>query len=69
VAAHPNIDVLPSNRNTSRARDLITRPGLPGVRLRADVRHYEHNYDVILIDGLPRYVVPNLRHGLHRPWS
>ena len=53
VAAHPNIDVLPSNRNTSRAEDLITAQGFREFVFEQMFSTYEHNYDVILIDVAP----------------
>ncbi len=53
VSAHPNIDVLPSNRNTSRAEDLITAQGFREFVFEQMFSTYEHNYDVILIDVAP----------------
>jgi chromosome partitioning protein len=53
VQAHPNIDVLPSNRNTSRAEDLITAQGFREFVFEQMFSTYEHNYDVILIDVAP----------------
>ena len=53
VSAHPNIDVLPSNRNTSRAEDLITAQGFREFVFEQMFSSYEHNYDVILIDVAP----------------
>ena len=53
VSAHPNIDVLPSNRNTSRAEDLITAQGFREFVFEQMFSSYEHNYDAILIDVAP----------------
>jgi len=53
VSAGPNIDVLPSNRNTSRAEDLITAQGFREFVFEQMFSSYEHNYDVILIDVAP----------------
>ena len=53
VSAGPNIDVLPSNRNTSRAEDLITAQGFREFVFEQMFSTYEHNYDVILIDVAP----------------
>ncbi len=53
VSPHPNIDVLPSNRNTSRAEDLITAQGFREFVFEQMFSSYEHNYDVILIDVAP----------------
>jgi chromosome partitioning protein len=50
---HPNIDVLPSNRNTSRAEDLITAQGFREFVFEQMFSSYEHNYDVVLIDVAP----------------
>ena len=53
VSAGPNIDVLPSNRNTSRAEDLITAQGFREFVFEQMFSSYEHNYDAILIDVAP----------------
>ena len=53
VPAGPNIDVLPSNRNTSRAEDLITAQGFREFVFEQMFSSYEHNYDAILIDVAP----------------
>jgi chromosome partitioning protein len=45
--------VLPSNRNTSRAEDLITAQGFREFVFEQMFSTYEHNYDVILIDVAP----------------
>jgi chromosome partitioning protein len=53
VSAGPYIDVLPSNRNTSRAEDLITAQGFREFVFEQMFSSYEHNYDAILIDVAP----------------
>jgi chromosome partitioning protein len=53
VRAHPNIDVLPGNRHTSRAEDLITAQGFREFVFEQMFSPYEHNYDVVLIDVAP----------------
>jgi chromosome partitioning protein len=49
----PNIDVLPSNRHTSRAEDLITAQGFREFVFEQMFSRYEQNYDAILIDVAP----------------
>ncbi len=53
VRVHPNIDVLPSNRHTSRAEDVITAQGFREFVFEQMFSRYEENYDVILIDVAP----------------
>lgn len=53
VRAHPNIDVLPSNRHTSRAEDLITAQGFREFVFEQMFSPYEHSYDVVLLDVAP----------------
>lgn len=53
VRVHPNIDVLPSNRHTSRAEDVITAQGFREFVFEQMFGRYENDYDVILIDVAP----------------
>lgn len=53
VRVHPNIDVLPSNRHTSRAEDLITAQGFREFVFEQMFSRYEQDYDVILVDVAP----------------
>ncbi len=53
VNVHPNIDVLPSNRHTSRAEDLITAQGFREFVFEQMFSRYEQDYDVILVDVAP----------------
>jgi len=53
VKVHPNIDVLPSNRHTSRAEDQITAQGFREFVFEQMFSRYEQDYDVILIDVAP----------------
>ena len=53
VRVHPNIDVLPGNRHTSRAEDLITAQGFREFVFEQMFSRYESEYDAILIDVAP----------------
>ncbi len=53
VSVHPNIDVLPSNRHTSRAEDLITAQGFREFVFEQMFARYEQDYDAIIIDVAP----------------